>query len=275
MTPVRCSDASLGAGEELPGTGIVAERWLCVESTRSWERDAITSGFPDEVAAWLAELDAKVFAIRRPGRRSGVTVFAAHASEGTSVLRRVELADVSELPGLDPWVEGEPLRQPLFLVCTHGRRDACCSRLGIPVFHGLETVAGPDLVWQCSHTGGHRFAANVVGLPLGVTLGRVEAREAPEIVARLREGRVPLERYRGRSLYSPLEQAAEVAVRRRWSLDRIDDLRVVERAAPRVVFETASGQRIEATVAEVPGPDIPKSCGADPEPTVAFTVDLG
>lgn len=274
MTPVRCADASRAAGEELPGTGIVAARWLCVESTRSWEHDAVASGFPGEVAAWLGQLDVKVFAIRRPGRRSGVTAFAAEVSEGGSVLRRLELGDVSELGGLDPWVDGEPVHDPLLLVCTHGRRDACCSRLGIPVFHALEAVAGPDLVWQCSHTGGHRFAANVVGLPLGVTLGRVEAHDAPEIVARLREGRVPLERYRGRSLYSPPEQAAEVAVRQRRGIDGIDDLRIVARVGPRISFETASGERIEATVAEVSGPEIPKSCGAEPEPTVAYAVDL-
>jgi hypothetical protein len=160
-------------------------------------------------------------------------------------------------------------------VCTHGRRDACCSRLGIPVYHALQAIAGPDLVWQCSHTGGHRFAANVIGLPLGVMLGRVEPHEAPEVVTLLRDGRVPLARYRGRSLYDAPEQAAEVAVRLARGIDRVDDLRAVRGDEAWIEFETADGTRTEAWVTERPGPVIPKSCGAEPEPTTAYTVRLG
>ena len=134
---------------------------------------------------------------------------------------------MAELVGRDPWSEGEPRPGTLFLVCTHGRRDACCSRLGIPIFHGLDAVAGKEHVWQCSHTGGHRFAPNVIVLPWGVTLGRVEREEVPEIVGLLADGRVPLARYRGRSLYPPPGQAAEVAIRRARELDRLDALRLV------------------------------------------------
>ncbi len=275
MSIVRCADASAAAGEELPGTGIVAERWLLVESRRPWDRDAVGSGFDEPVAAWLGSLDAKVLAIRRPGRREKLTVFAAETSEAGSVLRRLELDDVATLTGLDPWNEGERIHEPLFLVCTHGRRDACCSRLGIPVFHALEAIAGPDLVWQCSHTGGHRFAANVVALPDGVTLGRAEPHHAPEIVPLLRAGRIPLALYRGRSLYDPLGQAAEVAVRVARGIDAVDGLRVVQGDEAWIELETATGERIEAWVTEHPGPGVPRSCGADPEPTTAYRVRLG
>lgn len=274
MSVVRCADASAAAGEQLPGTGIVAGRWLIVESRRPWDRDAVTSGFDEPVATWLGSLDAKVLAIRRPGRREKLTVFAVETSEAGSALRRLELDDARALPELDPWSEGERIHGPLFLVCTHGRRDACCSRLGIPVFHALEAIAGPDLVWQCSHTGGHRFAANVVALPDGITLGRVEPHHAPEVVAFLQAHRIPLELYRGRSLYEPVGQAAEVAVRLARGIDEIDGLRVVRVDDHRVELETAAGEPIETLVTEEPGPDLPRSCGADPEPTTTYRVQL-
>jgi hypothetical protein len=274
MSVVRCADASAAAGEQLPGTGIVAGRWLLVESRRPWDRDAVETGFDEHVAAWLASVDAKVLAIRRPGRREKLAVFAAQTSEAGSELRRLELDDVARLPGLDPWRDGERIRAPLFLVCTHGRRDACCSRLGIPVFHALEAIAGPDRVWQCSHTGGHRFAANVVALPDGITLGRVEPHHAPEVVALLQVGRIPLVLYRGRSLYDPPGQAAEVAVRVARGVDAVGGVRVVRVDDSRVALETASGERVEAWVTEQPGPEVPRSCGADPEPTTTYRVEL-
>lgn len=271
---MRCADASRAAGEELGGTGIVATRWLCVESRQPWGHDAIETGFPARVATWLGALDAKVLAIRRPGHIGPLTVLAAETTAVGSSLRKLELDDVGDLPGRDPWSDGQRFDGPLLLVCTHGRRDACCSRLGIPVFHAFEAVAGPDRVWQCSHTGGHRFAANVIGLPQGIMLGRVEAREAAEVVGLLVDGRVLLTCYRGRSWYDAPVQAAEVAIRNAHAIDRLDGLRAVEVAADRVVFEIATGVRVEAFVEETPGPVLPKSCGAEPEPVSTYRVTL-
>jgi (2Fe-2S) ferredoxin len=273
MTLLRCADLSAAAGEEIAGSGVVARRWLCVESSQPWGHDAVETGFPAEVAEWLAALDAKVFAIRRPGRRERRTVLAAETREDGLALRRLELDDVGALPGADPWVDGEPVTGPVFLVCTHGRRDACCSRLGIPVFHALDDLAGPDLVWQCSHTGGHRFAPNVVVIPEGVTLGRIDPALAPEVVALLRDGRVPLASYRGRSLYDAPTQAAEVAVRRAHQLDHLDDLALVASAPGSATFAVAGGGEVQAEVEERTV-EVVKSCGAAAEATSAYTVRL-
>lgn len=274
MEGMRCADASLAAGEELGGTGIVATRWLCVESREAWGLDAVETGFPRAVSAWLGALDAKVLAIRRPGHSGPLTAFAAEITETGASLRRLELDDIGDLPGQDPWSEGARFDGPLLLVCTHGRRDACCSRLGIPVFHALEAVAGADRVWQCSHTGGHRFAANVIGLSHGIMLGRVEPREAAEVVGLLVDGRVLLTRYRGRSCYDASVQAAEVAIRHAHAIDRLDGLRAVEVNRDRIVFETAAGIRVEARVEETQGPVLPKSCGVEPERVSAYRVTL-
>ena len=39
-----CSAESLAVGEPLGGTGMVAERWVCVESRESWGRDPVGDG---------------------------------------------------------------------------------------------------------------------------------------------------------------------------------------------------------------------------------------
>lgn len=282
---IRCADASRAAAEPLGGTGIVAERWLCVESRRPWGRDAITdSGLSPDVVSWLGGLDAKVLAIRRPGRATGpVRVFAARSIEsGRGELRAHALDALDALPGTDPWSGGAVVDGTLLLVCAHGRRDACCSRLGVPVFAALDAAhpgasrgTGP-LVWQCSHTGGHRFAPNVVALPWGVTLGRVDRREARALAALLDGGRVPLDTYRGRSLYPPAAQAAEVAIRGAHALDALDALRLVGgETGGAWTFAREDGASVSARVAETEGPALSKSCGAEPEPVTIYRVRLG
>jgi hypothetical protein len=252
---VRCSEASLAAGLPLAATSTTASRWLLVEWPGAWERDAGDHDLP--------AFDGRTMLIRRPGRRGpDRAVFVAEASEQGGRLWRAP--SLYELEG------GEEVEEPLLLVCSHGRRDVCCARLGKPVFDALRELPG---AWQSSHHGGHRFAANVLALPAGVQLGRVEPDEAPALAALLARGRIPLERYRGRTIYTPRVQAAEVAVRHAHELDLIGDVRLVEDDGD-VVELAVPGGVARCRVEETAGPAVPASCGADPEPTVGFEVRI-
>lgn len=107
------------------------------------------------------------------------------------------------------------------LVCTHGRRDACCGSRGMdliselkrdPDFGGGGGNAGVRL-WRTSHTGGHRFAPTAVVLPAGTLWAWV----TPALLraAAFGEGEVEptLERYRGcATVGTPAQQAVERAV---------------------------------------------------------------
>lgn len=53
------------------------------------------------------------------------------------------------------------------LVCTHGRRDACCGTLGTRLAVALPGLGAGVQVWRTSHTGGHRFAPTALLLPEG------------------------------------------------------------------------------------------------------------
>ncbi len=130
-------------------------------------------------------------------------------------------------------------------------------------FRGAGAARRSGLLWQSSHHGGHRFAANVLALPAGVQLGRVRPRRR-EVARLLRGHRIPLDLYRGRTLYPPHVQAAEIEIRRRLGLDRVDALGLLEDDGEHVSFAHTAGESTVA-VQEHPGPVLARNCGAEPE----------
>jgi hypothetical protein len=104
------------------------------------------------------------------------------------------------------------------LVCTHGRRDACCGARGTELLGELSAVAAlgelPNVrLWRTSHTGGHRFAPTAVTLPSATLWAFADA----ELLARVVKAEGPLStvvpRYRGcASIGSEGQQAVEKAV---------------------------------------------------------------
>jgi hypothetical protein len=273
-----CSAESRARDEPLAGTGPRAERWLLVEHRGAWAREPLGHGlFPDPVEERLhAEADSpetKLLLIRRPDRRSGpLAVFVARSSERGSTLAGLELGSHEELAHAD-LAAARPVETPLILVCTHGKRDACCARRGRPVWAQLSGRF--PYVWQSSHLGGHRFSPNVAILPDGLTFGRVDPDEATALVESYRAGVIALERLRGRSINPPAVQAAEHAVRVREGLTGVADLELAglrsDGDGTHVRFrEVATGALHELKVHEEAGEPTPASCGEEPSPTTRF-----
>ncbi|WP_460661316.1 sucrase ferredoxin [Kribbella swartbergensis] len=130
----------------------------------------------------------------RPGRESmrwGVLRSDEHALE--------------VLAGKEP---GEVSHEPIYLVCTHGRHDACCAVRGRPVAAAL-AAAYPGRTWECSHIGGDRFAANVVVLPHALFYGHVSASRAVELAKHYDEGLIVPDLLRGSGAFAPAIQAAQ------------------------------------------------------------------
>ena len=157
-----------------------------------------------------------------------------------------------ELREIDLVRDGEPVDQPLFLVCTHGKHDRCCARYGRPVFDALAEQLDDEWVWQTTHVGGDRFAGNVVCLPHGLYYGRVEREDALTLVDEQLAGRVFLDRYRGRSCWPFAAQAAERSIRDETGLVGVDELRLAslhrDGAQFRVGFVDGAGRRHERDV---------------------------
>jgi hypothetical protein len=213
---------------------------------------------------------SRLLYLRRPGRsakRPGV--FAVTSQEGSRELRRIVVERHEDLPHTD-LEGGELVEGRLVLVCGHGSRDQCCALRGTPVFGALAPGANEDELWISSHQGGHRFAGNALVLPLGVHLGRLDSENAPGVVQRVFGGRIDMEHYRGRTFYDAAVQAAEHAIREATGLDGFDDLRLAAVEGSQVRFHDRDGSAHEAEVEQAPGPLVPASCGAAPEPQSIF-----
>jgi hypothetical protein len=240
--PFRCSVAAEQRGDPREGTAAPVPRWLLVEQPGPWGgRDAFRqSGLDPAVGDALsrratATPGVRPMLIRRPGRtvsgarRRWAFVDSRPGHESVrwgGFSRDAELLDVP-LDG----TAGTPSTDPLYLVCTHGRHDACCAIRGRPVAEALAAVR-PEQTWECSHVGGDRFAANLVVLPHGLYYAHVSAPTVERFVAAYERGRVVEPWLRGRSAYSGPVQAAQHHARLALGEDRIDALpvrRVVRR----------------------------------------------
>ncbi len=275
----RCSATSRELNEPLLGTASTVVNWLLVEQPGAWGRRALDhSRLPDAVAAHLrhhaARHRVRVVLIRRHGRHvpDGIRVYAAHAGRRRRWLEHVHLPGPEALLDVDlsPLEDGRRLgigmeqSEPVYLVCTHGRHDPCCSERGRPVAGVLQRRFG-DRVWEVSHIGGDRFAPNVVCLPAGVYLGHVEPDVAVDVIERFDSGRIDLARYRGRCAYDFATQAAETFLRERLGADGLDEV-VLERrrrlaeGGVEAVFRTPDGLRTLRVAVDHPGPPRPITC---------------
>jgi hypothetical protein len=193
-------------------------------------------------------------AIRRPGKhehgipKDGHDVGIADTLAGTVTWWRThDLALMaSELETGGPHAAPESVdTAPLFLVCTHGRHDACCARWGIPLVNALH-AARPGQVWETTHLSGDRFAANVLVLPGGELYGRVPPESAVQLADAAHAGNVLPAYLRGRIGLAPFAQTALVYAYERLAIASRAALTVrsVQRLDPnlaRVDIETPSG----------------------------------
>jgi hypothetical protein len=149
-------------------------------------------------------------------------------------MERAHLEDVRDVATLDLDALGRgasvgltPTEDPLFAVCTHGRRDPCCAERGRPLASAL-SEAFPEQTWESTHIGGDRFAGNMLAFPHGFYFGRVDPTEAVEVATGYVAGAIDLGHLRGRSCRPTDVQAAEHHLRAHLALTGIDDVTVVD-----------------------------------------------
>ena len=298
----RCMDLARARAEPLAGTAPVATGWLLIEQPGPWGRDALAASGLDpaigaRIAAATADLPVRVQLLRRPSSGApsddalpppatpasasrGRRVLLVHAgpepwAEALDITSDAELADlpVERLAGSGAPGLGAPVTGPVWLVCAHSKRDRCCASAGRPVAAALaDQHAGA--VWESSHLGGHRFAANLVVLPEGLVYGGLDPNSATSVAARHLDGEVAHVHLRGRSHLTRPEQAAEAFVRRELGVTALTGV-VVTASEPSASETSATSTsvrlRVEgdpwsATVRKVPlGSAAYLSCDAEVE----------
>lgn len=237
-----CSKQSLAAGEPIAGSATASVRaWLLIEHRGRWERDIASTEMPQSAHRWLAGLlnrhrHLRPQLIRRPSDHGPLHVFVV-LTDRTRRIRRFTIDSHDELADLpvETLVEGSgdagaPGPEALYLVCTHGRRDLCCSRHGVAFHKALSEQSLDGELWQSSHQGGHRFAATMVYLPSGIQYGRLLPEEAAMVAEAHKQGEVyALNRYRGQTRLSAPIQAAEAWLRQELGMMAFDGLTLIER----------------------------------------------
>lgn len=259
--PEPCGVASRHLTEEIAGTAPVVTEWLLVEDRSAWGPDAVAD-LRSRGETMAAMIDAavgaghRVLAVRRQSRGDEPLSVLRATSVGTPRVTFGTLDEATSLLAADPTAHLPTESGPLFLLCTHGRRDPCCTRWGKPAAIDL---ADDPAVWETSHVGGHRFAGNLVALPYGLYFGRVDRENAGGVITGVRDGTIPLEHFRGRSVWPRPAQAAEMFVRRAVGDDAIPGWRLVEHGQVgdslwRSVFDTPGGVfAASVELVELPG----------------------
>ena len=278
-----CRELSIVAGEPLAGSAAHVRAWIVVEVREPWEAkhlpgSSLAPAIKERIEAWLEAIPAsRLQFIRRPGDETGpLTVFVARSDREASWLLRFTLPSHDALLDLDlaqvvrdgAHPDATPVREPLYLVCCHGKRDRCCAKFGVALYH---TVCGasPDRAWHTTHLGGHRFAATMVVLPHGICYGRLDASEGARVVSAHERGECyEPSRMRGRSAYEPPVQAAEIEARLRTG-DRSlagPHIAAVDTEGPetRVRFASAAGELTVRIRTETLDGERPTSCGDEP-----------
>ncbi len=270
---------------------------MLLEVPARWGRDifdgeALGDELSERLKKHVSDCGSRMLFIRRPGRE-GQRIdrhrfYLCDTRPGRRSIRvgRVDRpADMLDLD-LSPGGHVDGTREvegPVVLVCTHAKRDQCCAVRGRPVVAGLESRLGnrlssldPDsAVWECSHTGGHRFAPVLLLPGTGYTYGPAETDLAVRIVEAELDGRVVTEHLRGRSTWPPAGQVAEVAVRDSGVEAGIDDLVVdIDPDAPHVaVVQHADGRAWRVETGTRPLPPRAQSCRKPPGKASAWVVE--
>ncbi|HEX8920551.1 MAG TPA: sucrase ferredoxin [Pyrinomonadaceae bacterium] len=237
-----CSELSREVREQPFGTASTADAWLLLEYSSAWgarafQESQLTRAVKEHLKKALQATPRSRLLFIKQERASGnhLSLFIVRSTETDASIVRLKLSGYEQL--LDITLAGilagkqaagaERWERPLFLVCTHGKRDKCCAKFGYALYKSLRSDAGDD-VWQSSHVGGDRFAANLICFPHGFFYAHVTADAGRQIISQYNQQTVSLINYRGRCCYPSPIQAAEFFLRSESGLNGINDVRFLD-----------------------------------------------
>lgn len=266
------------------GTAKDARVIVAVESAGSWGRDAVKE------ASLSAPKGITLYVIREPGRHARtpeqrrVFVSGGFGSEPWIVeglLTETELFEFLRSDVVDADTHRRfgfvPRATPVVLICTNGRRDACCAVRGRPVA-AAAAAAAPGVAWEVSHIGGHKLAPTAIHLPSGQTFGRLTEDDAVALATAdlsdaLPPALVSRAKHRGRVDLAPAERVAETWWREAHpALPLTPPVQVAttEKTSDGVLVELPDGQHLLVTTHR--GPVLRESCAKGAKPSSSFAV---
>lgn len=236
LGPDTCSVGARRRRDPLVGSAPPAKGWLIFEHPGPWpaKASAVFGSLGPHLDARTLAQEVRPMLVRRPGREVVATAWSWWFVDSVSSTWTTGLwATVEDVAGVLDLVDVRrdeanarmTPADPMILVCTHAKHDVCCAVRGRPIAADLAR-RWPDLVWECSHLGGDRFAGNVAMLPDSTFYGGLDGDDAARVVAEHLAGEVSLEHYRGSGMHTSAAQAAVVELLRRHGSRRLGDLQV-------------------------------------------------
>lgn len=233
-----CSDEARSRQENLLGSAPRADVWFMLEYNGRWGSQAfaesdIAAEVKDKVNAQLARIPrSRLLLIKQSDSQDDhIAFFAAISVAEEPRLYHFTLSSYKQLleldleaiaDGRDKYADAV-VSEHLLLVCTNGLRDKCCARNGVPAYRDLSSQFGAP-IWQSTHHGGHRYGANMLAMPHGLSYGQVDQDGGVQAVQAYLDEQVWLDNLRGRTIYDQVAQAAEGLLRRETGLLGVDDL---------------------------------------------------
>ncbi|MHA2788140.1 sucrase ferredoxin [Corynebacterium sp. S7] len=293
---LRCSDV---APEPLPGTAKQANVYVIFEWPSSWSRDVLDGGtlgeeFTARLKAHLKKYGASLQLIRHPTReRRQITdhhLYLVFAEENIMEVTHVDSPEaILELDLSGPGRNNlEQRTRPLVLICTHGKRDVCCAIKGRPLVTELEKrypfSENGDIVWETSHTKGHRFAPSILLMPWGYSFGRMNTQATESMIGAALNGDYFVPGNRGRGTLTPTGQVAENAVAAKVAGEgrtvkygqfavTADEVVAAAGTAKVTVADSASGLNYAVVLTTRTVDGIISSCGAEPKQGEVWDVE--
>ena len=219
-----CTDLAWEYGLSLIGTATRGDLWFLLEYTGRWGAKAL------EESTLEPEVIAHLQAVRHPGvevrtllikqdrtqTQEGYRFFVAQTHPQNPQLYEYTLSQYRDLLNIDlaalaaglPGDLAHQREEPLYLVCTNGKRDQCCAIYGPETYQAMQAEAGED-VWQSSHIGGHNQSPIMLFFPYGINYAHATPAEARRLVRAYQQNKVVLHHYRGRIGLDSPAQAAE------------------------------------------------------------------
>jgi hypothetical protein len=226
-------------GEPLWATAPRADTWLLLEYNGVWGSKALDESDLNPVVKQhllhqsQSLSNARIQFIKQNRGANRITFFVVRTHPITPLLYRFHLSSYDDLLDLDlaallsDHSDRTLSEERVLLVCTNGKRDACCAQHGVPLYGALSQALG-ESVWQTTHIAGHRFAGTLVSLPHGLYYGRLGRETVPHLVEAHHHNRILLDHYRGCAAYDAPVQAAEYYLRRELQLLEVPALQLRE-----------------------------------------------
>lgn len=274
---IRCSDWARATSLSPAGTAGTYAGYLLVEIPLPWPHDVGETAQAEALAPVIGPAGYRLQAVMpvdpdAPAENRRVILHARPPGEaGFAGYRRFEATAGPSLPdtvaalvaaAADPAPSSLEAPAVDVLVCGHGRRDACCGRLGAGLAVRL-AAPGPRPgvnLWRTSHLGGHRFAPVALVLPQGTGWAFADLDLVGAVLGREGDFAAVADHYRGCSgLESPQVQALEGEVLRREGWRVLDRPRrgSFDGSVAELTFQEDDGRTVTWSGSVQPGRTVP------------------